>query len=140
MLYDNALLIMAYASVYVITKNPLYLDTAEKTAQYVLREMTAPGGGFYSAQDADSEGVEGKYYTFTAAEVVEILGKERGKQFADVYDITAGGNFEGVNIPNLLKVMLWTLISMIRFKSCMIIGRPGQSCILTIRCFSPGIL
>ena len=57
MLYDNALLIIAYASVYVVTKNQLYLDTAEKTAQYVLREMTVSGGGFYSAQDADSEGV-----------------------------------------------------------------------------------
>ncbi len=103
MLYDNALLIMAYASVYVITQKPLYLDTAEKTAQYALREMTAPGGGFYSAQDADSEGVEGKYYTFTTAEVTGLLGAERGKQFSDIYDITAGGNFEGVNIPNLLR-------------------------------------
>lgn len=103
MLYDNALLIMAYASVYDVTRNPFYLDTAEKTAQYVMREMTAPGGGFYSAQDADSEGVEGKYYTFTLAEIFDILGKERGKQFAETFDITAGGNFEGVNIPNLLK-------------------------------------
>ena len=103
MLYDNALLIIAYASVYAVTQNVLYLDTAEKTAQYVLREMTAPGGGFYSAQDADSEGVEGKYYTFTFAEIMEVLGKEKGEQFAGIYDITVGGNFEGVNIPNLLK-------------------------------------
>ncbi|MBD5507842.1 MAG: thioredoxin domain-containing protein [Lachnospiraceae bacterium] len=103
MLYDNALLIIAYASVYAVTQNVLYLDTAEKTAQYVLREMTAPGGGFYSAQDADSEGVEGKYYTFTFAEIMEVLGKEKGEQFAGIFDITVGGNFEGVNIPNLLK-------------------------------------
>ena len=103
MLYDNALLIIAYASVYAVTKNPLYLDTAEKTAQYVLREMTASGGGFYSAQDADSEGVEGQYYTFTFTEIMEVLGKEKGEQFAGVFDITVGGNFEGVNIPNLLQ-------------------------------------
>ena len=103
MLYDNALLIIAYASVYAVTQNQLYLDTAEKTAQYVLREMTAPGGGFYSAQDADSEGVEGKYYTYTFAEIMEVLGKEKGEQFAGIFDITMGGNFEGVNIPNLLK-------------------------------------
>lgn len=103
MLYDNALLIMVYASVYVVTQNPLYLDTAEKTAQYVIREMTSPGGGFYSAQDADSEGVEGKYYTFTLTEIIGILGKERGKQFSRAFDITEDGNFEGVNIPNLLR-------------------------------------
>lgn len=103
MLYDNALLIIVYASAYAVTQNQLYLDTAEKTAQYVLREMTAPGGGFYSAQDADSDGVEGKYYTFTFAEIMEVLGKEKGEQFAGIFDITMGGNFEGVNIPNLLK-------------------------------------
>jgi len=103
MLYDNALLMMAYVSVYGMTRNHFYLDTAEKTAQYVLREMTSPGGGFYSAQDADSEGIEGKYYAFTLTEIVDILGEERGKQFADAFDITKGGNFEGTNIPNLLR-------------------------------------
>lgn len=103
MLYDNALLIMAYVSVYKLSSNRLYLDTAEKTAQYVLREMSSPDGGFYSAQDADSEGVEGKYYTFTLAEVMEILGNEKGKRFAEAFDITGSGNFEGVNIPNLLR-------------------------------------
>lgn len=64
MLYDNALMIISYSAVYSITKNNIYLNTAEKTADYVLREMTSTEGGFYSAQDADSEGVEGKYYTF----------------------------------------------------------------------------
>lgn len=103
MLYDNALLVMAYAAAYTATQNHLYLDTAEKTAQYVIREMTSPEGGFYSAQDADSEGVEGKYYTFTLDEIIAVLGKEKGKCFSDTFDITAGGNFEGVNIPNLLK-------------------------------------
>ncbi len=103
MLYDNALLIIAYASVYSITQKQLYLDTAEKTAQYVLREMTSADGGFYSGQDADSEGKEGKYYTFALTEIMDVLGKERGKQFSEAFDITPGGNFEGVNIPNLLK-------------------------------------
>ena len=103
MLYDNALLIMTYSAAYSMTKNQIFLDTAEKTAEYILREMTAPDGGFYSAQDADSEGVEGKYYTFTLHEIIDILGEKKGKQFAQTYDITAGGNFEGVNIPNLLK-------------------------------------
>ncbi len=102
MLYDNALLIMAYTVAYSITGEPLYIDTAKATAEYVLREMTSKDGGFYSAQDADSEGVEGKFYTFTMNEVMEVLG-EKGPRFAEVYDITAGGNFEGVNIPNLLK-------------------------------------
>ncbi len=103
MLYDNALLIMAYVSVYGMTQNHLYLDTAEKTAQYVLREMTSLDGGFYSAQDADSEGIEGKYYTFTLTEIIDVLGEERGKRFSEAFDITEKGNFEGVNIPNLLK-------------------------------------
>ncbi len=103
MLYDNALMIMAYASAYQMTRTSFYLDTAGKTAQYVLREMTSLDGGFYSAQDADSEGIEGKYYTFTLEEIIALLGKERGTWFADTFDITAEGNFEGFNIPNLLK-------------------------------------
>lgn len=103
MLYDNALLILAYASAYELTRNPFYLDTAEKTARYVLGEMTSPGGGFYSAQDADSQGLEGRYYTFTRDEILEVLGAERGALFAETFDITHRGNFEGVNIPNLLR-------------------------------------
>ncbi len=102
MLYDNALLIMAYSAVYSMTKNPIYLNTAKETADYVLREMTSPYGGIYSAQDVDSEGVEGKFYTFSLDEILNLLG-ESGQRFAEVFDITAGGNFEGVNIPNLLK-------------------------------------
>ncbi len=102
MLYDNALLIMAYSAAYSMTGNPIYLDTAKETADYVLREMTSPDGGFYSAQDADSEGVEGKFYTFSLDEILEVLG-DGGQRFAEVFDITANGNFEGVNIPNLLK-------------------------------------
>lgn len=103
MLHDNALLIIVYSAAYSITRNNFYLHTAEKTAEYVLREMTSPDGGFYCAQDADSQGVEGKFYTFTLSEILDILGDEKGKRFAQVFDITANGNFEGVNIPNLLK-------------------------------------
>lgn len=103
MLYDNALMIIAYSSIYSITNNNIYLDTAEKTAEYVINEMTSQSGGFYSAQDADSEGVEGKYYTFSLKEIISILGEDKGREFAEVYDITNEGNFEGLNIPNLLK-------------------------------------
>ncbi len=103
MLYDNALLIVSYASAYSITNNNIYLNTAEKTAEYILNEMTSENGGFYSAQDADSEGIEGKYYTFSLNEIIDVLGENRGPLFAKVFDITENGNFEGVNIPNLLK-------------------------------------
>ncbi len=103
MLYDNALLIIAYAAAYSITNNKIYLHTAEKTAEYIINEMTSADGGFYSAQDADSEGVEGKYYTFSLKEIMSVLGEDKGRRFAEVFDITEEGNFEGVNIPNLLK-------------------------------------
>ena len=102
MLYDNALLIIAYSVAYSMTKTPIYLETAEKTANYIIREMTSTDGGFYSAQDADSDGVEGKFYTFTLDEILNVLG-ESGQRFAEVFDITAKGNFESVNIPNRLK-------------------------------------
>lgn len=103
MLYDNALLILAYCKAYQITKKHIYCDVAEKTAAYILREMTSPEGGFYSAQDADSEGVEGKYYLLEPYEIIEILGETAGKEFNQYFDITEEGNFEGKNIPNLLK-------------------------------------
>ncbi len=103
MLYDNALLILAYCKAYQITQNRIYRDVAEKTAGYILREMTAPEGGFYCAQDADSEGVEGKYYLFEYSEINEILGEQTGKAFNSYFDITEKGNFEGKNIPNLLQ-------------------------------------
>ncbi len=103
MLYDNALLIQAYCKAYTVTKKELYLDVAEKTAIYILREMTSSEGGFYSSQDADSEGEEGKYYLFTPNETIAVLGDKEGKRFNRNYDITDAGNFEGKNIPNLLK-------------------------------------
>lgn len=103
MLYDNALLILAYCKAYSVTKKQIYLDIAEKTAGYILREMTSAEGGFYSSQDADSEGEEGKYYLFVPEEIVDILGSKVGKNFNRHFDITQKGNFEGKSIPNLLK-------------------------------------
>lgn len=103
MLYDNALLIMAYVKAYELSHNTLYLNIAERTATYILKEMTSPNGGFYSAQDADSEGKEGIYYLFEPSEIQLILGKENGNEFCKDFDITDKGNFEGKNIPNLLK-------------------------------------
>lgn len=105
MLYDNALLILAYCKAYQLTEKHIYCDVAEKTAKYILQEMTASDGGFYSAQDADSEGVEGKYYLFEPSEIMNVLGIEAGKEFNQYFDITEKGNFEGKNIPNLLQGM-----------------------------------
>ena len=102
MLYDNALLIMAYCKAYQLTGKSIYYVVAKMTADYVLREMTSEEGGFYCAQDADSEGVEGKYYLFTPEEIIKICGEE-GKRFNQYFDITERGNFEGKSIPNLLK-------------------------------------
>ena len=103
MLCDNALLILAYCKAYAITGKELYLSVAEKTASYLLREMTSPEGGFYSSQDADSEGEEGKYYLFSPREIIDVLGEKIGGRFNRRFDITKSGNFEGSNIPNLLK-------------------------------------
>lgn len=103
MLYDNALLLLAYTQAYAQTGKDDYADTARRTADYILRELTDPAGGFYSAQDADSEGVEGKYYLFTPGEVLDVLGETVGQDFCQLYDITEKGNFEGQNIPNLIR-------------------------------------
>ena len=103
MLYDNALLIMCYCKAYQLTGYPIYREVAEKTANYILREMTSEEGGFFSAQDADSEGEEGKYYIFKPEELIELLGETRGKAFNQYFDITEQGNFEGKSIPNLLQ-------------------------------------
>ncbi|MEL7623109.1 MAG: thioredoxin domain-containing protein [Clostridiales bacterium] len=102
MLYDNALLAMVYTEAWQITKRPLYKVIACKTLDYALRELGAAEGGFFSAQDADSQGEEGKYYVFTPAEILELLGKEDGEYFNWYFDITEKGNFEGKNIPNLI--------------------------------------
>ena len=103
MLYDNAMLAITYTEAYQMTKKPVYQTVAEQILEYVSREMTDKEGGFYSAQDADSEGMEGKFYIFTPDEVKSVLGPEDGTFFCEYFDITNEGNFEGYSIPNLIK-------------------------------------
>ena len=103
MLYDNAQLAQTYARCYQATGNSFYRGVAEETLEYVLREMTGPEGQFYSAQDADSEGVEGKFFVWAPAQVAEILGERDANVFGEFYDVTAGGNWEDVNILRVLK-------------------------------------
>jgi uncharacterized protein YyaL (SSP411 family) len=106
MLYDNALLLMAYIEAYQVLDREEHRTVVEEVAAYILREMVSPEGGFYSAEDADSEGVEGKFYLWSPAEVFEVLGEKNGREFCQLYDITDGGNFEGKSIPNLIKTPL----------------------------------
>lgn len=103
MLYDNALLSMVYAEAYQATGKKLYKEVADKVFTYIIRDMTSPEGGFYSAEDADSEGVEGKFYLWEVKELENILGAEDAKTYINYYDITQKGNFEGKNIPNLIN-------------------------------------
>jgi len=103
MLYDNALLLMAYVTAYQRTKEEHFADVAHRTADYILRELTDEQGGFYCGQDADSEGVEGKYYVFTPGEVKTVLGETDGAEFCRLYDISDSGNFEGKSIPNRIS-------------------------------------
>ena len=98
MLYDNAQLVRVYLHLYQITKDDLYKRIAVETLEYVRREMLHESGGFYSAQDADSEGEEGKFFVWTPAEVESILGEEDAKLFNFFFDISDDGNFEGKNI------------------------------------------
>lgn len=100
MLYDNSQLITLYLEAYQATENPFFKQVAEECLAYVQREMTDSKGGFYSTQDADSEGVEGKFFVWTPDQVVEVLGEETARLFCRAYDITEGGNFEGKNIPH----------------------------------------
>ena len=97
MLYDNALLPVVYVEAYQITKDKQYLEVVNQTLMYVLREMTSPEGGFYSAQEADSEGEEGKYYVWKKDEIQQRLEND-SEPFCLYYDVTQGGNFEGNNI------------------------------------------
>ncbi len=101
MLYDNALLARLYLHAYQVTGNPMYRRIVEETLDYVVREMTSPEGGFYSAQDADSEGEEGKFFVWRPEEVSEVLGKDRGTFVNDFYGVTIHGNFEGRSILHI---------------------------------------
>ena len=101
MLYDNALLSKLYLHAYQSTGHELYLRIVQETLDYVLREMTSKEGGFYSSQDADSEGEEGKFFVWAPHQVEEVLGREDAEIFCAYYDITSTGNFEGSNILNV---------------------------------------
>ncbi len=100
MLYDNALLVPVYLEAFQATGNGDDARVVRETLDYVLREMTQPQGGFYSTQDADSEGEEGKFFVWSEAEVLSLLSPEDGRLFCDAYDVTPRGNWEGHNILN----------------------------------------
>jgi uncharacterized protein YyaL (SSP411 family) len=102
MLYDNSLLADAYLEAYQVTGEPYYGQIVEETLAYTLREMTSPEGPFYSTQDADSEGVEGKFFVWSLEEVKRILGSD-AELFCSIYDVTAEGNWEGHNILHLAR-------------------------------------
>src|SRR5215510_7274726 len=98
MLYDNALLTRLYLETYQATREPFFLQVAEEILAYVEREMLHPGGGFYSTQDADAEGQEGKFFIWSRDEVMRVLEDEVGEIFCRYYDVTDVGNFEHHNI------------------------------------------
>jgi uncharacterized protein YyaL (SSP411 family) len=101
MLYDNALLSRLYLQAYQATGNPLYRRIVEETLDYVKREMTHPEGGFYSTQDADSEGEEGKFFVWTPEEIEAVRGHRDCRLFCRYFGVTGTGNFEGKNILNV---------------------------------------
>jgi uncharacterized protein YyaL (SSP411 family)/aryl-alcohol dehydrogenase-like predicted oxidoreductase len=104
MLYDNALLARTYLEAFQVTKQPSYRQVTMEVLDYVLREMTDAAGGFYSATDADSEGVEGKFFVWTPAEVQAVVSDpEDARRFCACYDITEPGNWEHRSIPNRLR-------------------------------------
>lgn len=102
MLYDNALLAQIYSKFYSITEKALYREVAEKTFNYMLRVLKSPEGGFYCGEDADSEGVEGKFYVFDYDEVLSVLGHDDGETYCRRFSITQSGNFEGKNVFHLI--------------------------------------
>ncbi len=102
MLYDNALLVLAYLEAYQLTRDEAFADIVRDTLGYVLREMTSSEGGFYAAQDADSEGEEGKFYFLSKKEIMSLLGDSDGEYICAFYGITPQGNYNGQNIPNRL--------------------------------------
>ena len=100
MLYDNALLILAYLNAFQATRKDAYGEIVKNTADYILRELKDSQGGFFCGQDADSDGVEGKYYAFTPEEIKDVLGEKDGAEYCALYEITREGRFEGKSIPN----------------------------------------
>ena len=100
MLYDNALLARVYLDAWRLTQKPLYRRITEETLDFIVREMRDPSGGFYSTQDADSEGVEGKFYVWDSEEFAEVVGED-GELLARYFNVTAHGNWEHHNILNV---------------------------------------
>jgi len=95
MLYDNALLVKLFLDTFQATKQGMYHDVATETLEFIQREMTDPSGYFYASQDADTEGVEGKYYVWSIKEALDLLGPRHGKVVARAFGISSAGNFEG---------------------------------------------
>ncbi|HBT18963.1 MAG TPA: hypothetical protein DEA52_02790 [Clostridiaceae bacterium] len=98
MLSDNALLVRLYLEAYEVTRKPLYREVAKKTLTYLYEVMASPLGGFYTAEDADSEGEEGRFYTFTKEELLTLLGEKDGEGFAQYFGLREVGPFQGKNI------------------------------------------
>jgi uncharacterized protein YyaL (SSP411 family) len=113
MLYDQAMLAMAYTETYQATKKQEYANVVKEIFEYVLRDLTSPEGGFYSAEDADSEGVEGKFYVWSEEEIRSVLSKQEADVFISMHNIRNEGNFRdeatneetGLNIPHLSKAI-----------------------------------
>ncbi len=104
MLYDQAMISMAYNEAFLATGDERYAKVAREIFEYLTREMLGPEGAFYCAQDADSEGREGVFFAWTQRQVVDVLGKEAGDIFCLAYGITPEGNFEeGMSIPHIPK-------------------------------------
>jgi uncharacterized protein YyaL (SSP411 family) len=101
MLYDNAQLVPLYLDAYMLSGNEFFKEIANGILAFVMRELLAPEGGFYSSLDADSEGVEGKFYVWDKSEIVELLGEKKSDVFCDYYDVTENGNFEHKNILHI---------------------------------------
>ena len=134
MLYDNALLSRMYLHTYQVTKNPDARRIAEETLDYVVREMTDAGGGFYSSQDADSEGEEGKFFVWSRQEILDVLGAEDGKIFCEYFDVTEGGNFEGQNILHITTSIADTAAAnKISVEECQAIVNRGRRQLVTLR-------
>ena len=98
MLYDNAQLVRIYAQAYCVTREPLFKQVVDETMTHLMREMLHTEGGFYSTQDADSEGEEGKFFVWTEEEISQILGEDASEIFCRIYDVSEEGNFEEKNI------------------------------------------
>ncbi|MBQ1742830.1 MAG: thioredoxin domain-containing protein [Oscillospiraceae bacterium] len=107
MLYDNALLSLAYAEAFAHTRRPVFRNIACRTLDFALRELSDPQGGFYCGQDADSGGSEGLYYLLTPQDVSSALDADTAQRFCDRFNVTPQGNFEGKSIPNLIRTPDW---------------------------------